>query len=64
MHELSIAIDLVEVACAQAERLGAVRVQALHVRVGRLSGVVKEALTFSFDMAAQGSTVEGARLEI
>jgi hydrogenase nickel incorporation protein HypA/HybF len=39
-------------------------VEALHVRVGALSGVVREALLFCFDVAAQGTAVAGARLEI
>ena len=64
MHELSIALSLVDLAIEQMSRLGAVRVEALHLRVGALSGVVKEALLFSFDTAAAGTVVEGARLEI
>jgi hydrogenase nickel incorporation protein HypA/HybF len=64
MHELSIAIDLVELAEAEAVRLGDVRVVALHVRAGPLSGVVHDALRFSFDVAATGTVIEGARLDI
>lgn len=64
MHELSIAMSLVEVAAEKAAELGGVRVQSLRLRLGPLSGVVKEALLFSFDLAAQGTPLEGARLEI
>jgi len=64
VHELSVALSLVEVASEAASRLGAVRVEALHVRLGALSGVVKEALAFSFEVASQGTAIEGARLEI
>jgi hydrogenase nickel incorporation protein HypA/HybF len=64
MHELSIAMSLVEMACEKAVELGDVRVEALYLRLGPLSGVVKESLLFSFDLAAQGTAVEGARLEI
>jgi hydrogenase nickel incorporation protein HypA/HybF len=64
VHELSIAIGLVEAACEKAASLGDVRVEALHVRLGALSGVVPEALVFSFDVAAEGTAVAGARLEI
>jgi hydrogenase nickel incorporation protein HypA/HybF len=63
MHELSIAVSLIEMASEEAERLG-VRVEALHLRLGALSGVVREALLFSFDLAAEGTAIEGARLEI
>jgi hydrogenase nickel incorporation protein HypA/HybF len=61
---MSIAMSLVEVACEQAERLGEARVVALHVRLGPLSGVVKEALEFSFELAAADTAIAGARLEI
>ncbi len=64
VHELSIAMSLVEVASEAASRLGPVRVDALHVRLGALSGVVKEALEFSFEIAAQGTPLQGARLKI
>jgi hydrogenase nickel incorporation protein HypA/HybF len=64
MHELSIAISLVELASEEAVRQGDVRVAALRVRIGRLSGVVSEALRFSFDLAAEGTAIEGARLDI
>jgi hydrogenase nickel incorporation protein HypA/HybF len=63
MHELSIAIDLVDAVCARAEQLGA-RVDVVHVRLGPLSGVVEEALAFSFDIAAAGTPIAGARLAI
>jgi hydrogenase nickel incorporation protein HypA/HybF len=64
MHELSIALELVDIALAEARRLGDVRVVAVHLRAGPLSGVVPEALRFSFDVAAAGTAIEGARLEI
>lgn len=64
MHELSIAHNLVEIAIETAELNEMKKVEALHVRIGVLSGVVKEALEFSFDIATEGTTIEGARLEI
>jgi hypothetical protein len=64
MHELSIANALVEVACEEAEHRGLGHILALHIRLGPLAGVVKEALLFSFDLAAAGTAIEGARLEV
>jgi hydrogenase nickel incorporation protein HypA/HybF len=64
MHELSIAVDLVEICATEAERLGGVRIDAVRVRLGPLSGVVQESLLFCFDVAAAGTVIEGARLEI
>ena len=64
MHELSIALSIVEVACEELERRGAVRAAAVHVRVGALSVVVADALHFCFDAATLGTALEGARLVI
>lgn len=64
MHELSIAISLVEIADAAARKAGGGRVVAAHLRLGALAGVVREALEFSFPLAAEGTLLEGARLEI
>jgi hydrogenase nickel incorporation protein HypA/HybF len=64
VHELSIALSLVDAACEKAGALGDVRVDAVYVRLGALSGVVKDALSFCFEAASKGTAVEGARLEI
>ena len=48
MHELSIAVNIAQVAAEEAQRLGQPRVTAVHVRVGEWSGVVKEALLFAW----------------
>lgn len=64
MHELSIALSMVEMAAEEAERRGGVRVSAMHLKLGKLSGVVKEALLFSYDMACEGTPLEGSQLVI
>src|SRR5688572_10215950 len=64
MHELSIAVSLIEVATEQIELRGLPRVEAVHLRLGDLSGVVPDALLFSFEVAAAGTLLQGARLEI
>jgi hydrogenase nickel incorporation protein HypA/HybF len=51
MHELSVALSLLELAEEEAARQGAGRVVALHVRLGPLSGVLKEALLSAFQLA-------------
>ena len=64
MHELSIAMGIVEIACEEAQRHGDVRVESVHLRLGPLSGVVKDSLLFAWDMACMETAVEGSRLEI
>ena len=62
MHELSIALDLLDAAAHAAKQHGAVH--AVHVRIGRLSGVVSEALSSAWEVARVGSPLEDAVLEI
>lgn len=61
MHELSIANAIVE-ACA--ERASGSRVIRVRLEIGRLSGVLPDAVRFSFDVCARDTVVEGAALEI
>jgi hydrogenase nickel incorporation protein HypA/HybF len=61
MHELAITQSIVETIVERTERA---RVTAVHVIIGKVSGVVPEAVRFCFEIVAAGSPVEGARLEI
>ena len=63
MHELSLALNLVDLAREEAARAGG-RVCVVHLRLGRLAGVVKEALLSSYEMACLDTPLEGSRLEI
>jgi hydrogenase nickel incorporation protein HypA/HybF len=63
MHELSIAMGIVDMAQEEAEHRG-VRVDAVHVELGPLSGVVADALLFSYEIACSGTCLEGSRLVI
>lgn len=64
MHELSIAYELVNSAVAAAEDVGGTKVNTVYLRLGALSGVVKDALLFGFEIAAQGTLLEGAQLVV
>jgi hydrogenase nickel incorporation protein HypA/HybF len=64
MHELSIAMSIVELAEEEIERRGSVQVRAVHLKLGALSGVVKEALLASYEMACEGTSLAGSRIVI
>ncbi len=64
MHELSIAYNVVEIATESAKAAGATRVREVHVRLGALSGVVRGALEFSYEVACAGTLLEGSRLVV
>jgi hydrogenase nickel incorporation protein HypA/HybF len=64
VHELSIAMSILEIvqsACAQG---GHDRVEKVRVRVGRASGIMSDALLFAFEVARSGTAAAGASLEI
>jgi hydrogenase nickel incorporation protein HypA/HybF len=61
MHELAITQSVVE---AVVDRVAPARVTVVHLTVGRVSGVDVDAIRFCFDLVAEGTVVEGARLEI
>lgn len=63
MHELTLARNLIELACEHARAQGADRVKRIQVRLGVLSGMLKP-LYFCFGPAARGTACEDARLEI
>lgn len=64
MHELSIAMNIVEMAQEEAERRGEVQVTAVHLKLGALSGVAKEALLSCYEMACENTSLEGSRLVV
>jgi hydrogenase nickel incorporation protein HypA/HybF len=64
MHELSIALSMIERIEEETARRGGGKVEAVYVRVGVLSGVDTEALRFAYDLACEGTGLAGSRLEI
>ena len=64
MHELSIAVSMVEMAAEEAAKRGDVKVNAIRLKLGNLTGVVKDALLFSYEIVCQGTPLEGSHLII
>ncbi len=64
MHELSIALNILDIAMEEAEKRGGVKVKAIHLKVGAFSGVVKEALESAFELARENSPFETTDLII
>jgi len=61
MHELGITRNVVAIVSEAAQGR---RVRRVTLEIGRLSGVMAEAVRFCFDIVAQGTVAEGAVLEI
>ncbi len=64
MHELSIALSMIEQVIEESEARGGLEVEAVHLKLGVFSGVDKNALLFAYELACEGTALEGSRLEI
>jgi hydrogenase nickel incorporation protein HypA/HybF len=62
MHELSIAMSIIEMAEEQSELHGGAKVTAVHLKLGPMSGVVQLALENAFSLAREGTILETALL--
>ncbi|MFJ5074404.1 hydrogenase maturation nickel metallochaperone HypA [Streptomyces sp. NPDC088553] len=62
MHEMSLAVAVVDQVETAAKDRGAVGVRSIELDVGELAGVVADALAFCFELACAGTVVEGAEL--
>ena len=63
MHELSIAMNVIDLVTAEAQRRQA-RIVAVHLRLGPLSGVVSQALASAFELAREGTELADCRLVV
>ena len=61
MHEMAITQSVVHAVC---ERMGDAPVRRVCLEIGTLSGVVPDSVRFCFDLVTEGTTLEGASLEI
>jgi hydrogenase nickel incorporation protein HypA/HybF len=64
MHEVSIALSILEIARGYCEREGCKGIGSIKVKIGRASGVLPDALLFAFDTAKAGTIAEKAALTI
>ena len=64
MHELAMTESIIELVEAEARKHGSDRVNVIKLRIGQFTGVVKEALEFSFDAIKHGTLAERAELQI
>jgi len=64
MHEFSIAVNMVDIALDYAEKSNAKRVNEIELEIGKLSGVVYDAMEFAMQAAIKGTLLEGANIKI
>jgi hydrogenase nickel incorporation protein HypA/HybF len=65
MHEMGVAMQIVEIAIASIpEDMPRARVDKVNLKVGRLSAIVADSLRFCFDIVIKDTPLAGARLAI
>lgn len=64
MHELSIAMRVIEMVEQEVAAAGGGRVVSVSLRIGELAGVSEPALQFAFEQAREGTVAADARLQI
>jgi len=64
MHELSIALNIVEIAEENVAQSNLHSITEIKLVVGKLSGVVYEALEFAMDEAVKNTILEDAKITI
>jgi len=64
MHEFTIVQGLIQQIEEYLKRENYKKVLKINLEIGDLSGVVKEALEFAYDVCSKGTSIEGAQLKI
>ena len=58
MHELSIAVGIVDLAEKEAAKAGAKMITVIELEVGSVSGIMMDALNFAWPVATKGTILE------
>ncbi len=64
MHEMTIAINIVDIICQKANDEKAVKVNIVELVIGELSGIMINSLEFCFEAACKNTIADGAELKI
>lgn len=64
MHEMSVALSIIDIAEKAAKEENAVKINEIELEIGNLSGVEISALEFAFETAVENTMLESARVKI
>ena len=65
MHEMGIALQIIEIAAASIpEDVKGVKVERVNLKIGKLSAIVPDSLIFCYDVASRDTPLAGSRLHI
>ena len=64
MHEMSIAVNIVDIVKLELAKNEASQLKSIKLKIGKMSAVEPESLSFCFGAITEGTDMEGARLDI
>ena len=64
MHEMSIALSIIELAESEASKAGSKRIYDIELDIGTLSGVEIKSLEFAFEAAKDGTILENSEVKM
>lgn len=64
MHELAITENIIKISSEEAKKYNAKKVKSINIKMGTLSDLIPECIQSYFDIASEGTIVEGATLII
>jgi len=64
MHEVSIILNVLEIAEEHCKKEGFERIDSIKLRIGTASGILPDALRFAFDVSKRETLAREASLEI
>jgi hydrogenase nickel incorporation protein HypA/HybF len=62
MHELPVTQNILEIALRHAQESNAKRILSLNIVIGQLATIVDDSVQFYWDLIAEGTIAEGAKL--
>jgi hydrogenase nickel incorporation protein HypA/HybF len=64
MHELSLALNIIDIVGEECRKAGSQRVEEVVILVGTLSGVDTDALSTSLHVASRDTVLQNARIQL
>ena len=64
MHEMSIALSIIDLATDQARKAEAEKINEIELDIGTMSGIELEALNFAMEIAVKDTMLEDATVKV
>ncbi len=64
MHEMSIALNIIDIVSSQAKAEQAQKINRIELEIGELAGILIDSLEFCFEAASKNTLADSASLNI